>query len=140
MADGNEMCMMALQSLQPSQLYISREKLTKVQSMFDFFKPTEISPIPIKDLDGLRVMTDGHTRALAAYFAGLTKVLTYPDPDALDWEAYRICVAWCRDANIYSIADLAERVVSPQDYERLWYDRCRQMQSDLADKRREIGS
>ena len=138
MAEGNEIRLTPLRSLQPSQLYISWEKLTIVQSINDFSNPTGISPIPIKDLDGLQVMTDGHTRALAAYLGGLAAVPTYPDPDDLDWDAYRICVAWCHDAKIYSIADLVERVVSPQDYERLWYDRCRKMQSELAEKRREL--
>ena len=137
MSDGNEVSLEALLSLQPSQLYVSREKLTIVESMYDFSTPMGISPIPIKHLDGAQVMMDGHTRALAAYLAGLLTVPTYPDPDELDWDAYRICVAWCHDENIYSIADLADRVVSPEDYERLWYDRCRQMQSDLAEKRRE---
>lgn len=137
MAEGNEIRLTPLRSLQPSQLYISREKLTIVQSMNDFSNPMGISPIPIKDLDGLQVMTDGHTRAFAAYLAGLVAVPTIPDRDDLDWEAYRICVGWCQDAKIYCVADLEERVVSPQDYECLWYDRCRKMQSELAEKRRQ---
>lgn len=137
MADENGMILTELQDLQPSQLYISREKLTKVQSMYDFSNPIGIRPIPVKDLDGLQVMTDGHTRALAAYLAGLSVVPTYADPDDLDWEAYRICVAWCQAEGIYSIADLAARVVSPEDYKRLWYDRCQAMQTDLAKKRRQ---
>ena len=136
MADGTKIYLMAIESLQPSQLYISREKLTQVQSHYDYSNPTGISPIPIKRLDGLQVMTDGHTRALAAYLAGLPAVPTFPDPDDLDWDAYRICVAWCHDAQIFSVADLAEKVISPQDYERLWYDRCRVMQSELAERRR----
>lgn len=129
--------MKALRSLQPSQLYISREKLNNVQSRYDWANPAGILPIPIKKLDGLQVMTDGHTRAFAAYLAGLQAVPTFSDPDDLDWDAYRICVGWCQDEKIYSVADLAERVVSPQDYERLWYDRCRKMQSELAEQRRE---
>jgi len=136
MTDENGLFLTDLENLQPSQLYISREKLTKVQSMYDFSKPFGITPIPVKDLDGMEVMTDGHTRALAAYLAGVSELPTYADPDDLDWDAYRICVAWCHEADIYHIADLAARVVNPEDYQHLWYDRCQAMQSDLAKKRR----
>jgi hypothetical protein len=135
MTDENGIILTELQYLQPSQLYVSRQKLTKVESMFDFSNPISITPIPVKDLDGLQVVTDGHTRALGAYLAGLPAVPTYADPDDLDWEAYRICVAWCHREGINNIADLAARVVSPEDYERLWYDRCQAMQTDLAKKR-----
>lgn len=140
MNDAEQPGLMAIKSLQPSQLFISREKLTKVQSMYDCTTPMGISPIPIKKLDGLWVMTDGHTRALAAHLAGLLEVPTFPDPDDLDWEAYRICVGWCHAVKIFSVADLVDRVVTPEDYERLWYDRCRKMQAELKKSRAETGA
>jgi hypothetical protein len=73
----------------------------------------------------------------AAYLAGLTYVPTYDDPDDLDWEAYQICINWCQAEGIHSVADLAGRVVNAEDYEHLWYDRCRMMQADLAKKRKQ---
>ena len=85
------------------------------------------------------VITDGHTRAYTAHVAGLEAVPVFSDPDELDWEAYQICVAWCQAEGIYSIADLAGRVVSPADYEGLWYQRCREMQAALAKKRGAAG-
>jgi hypothetical protein len=124
-----------LDQLQPSQLYISQEKLSIIQAAYDLSSPEGVQPIPVKDLGRLRVMTDGHTRAFAAYLTGLTSVPTYDDPDDLDWEAYQICVDWCRAEGIHSVADLAGRVVNAEDYEHLWYDRCREMQADLAKKR-----
>ena len=127
-----------LDQLQPSQLYISLDKLSSVQTTTDLSSPEGIQPIPVKHLGGLRVMTDGHTRAFAADLAGLTSVPTYDDPDELDWEAYQICVNWCRAEGIHSVADLAGRVVNAEDYERLWYDRCRAMQADLAEKRNQL--
>lgn len=135
MAEKQAITLTKLRHLQPSQLYISREKLTSVQSRFDFSNPMGITPIPVKELGGLQVMTDGHTRALAAYLAGLSTVPTFADLDDLDWEAYQICVAWCHAEDIVSIADLVDRVVTSEDYERLWYDRCRAMQAALAKKR-----
>ena len=127
-----------LDQLQPSQLYISKDKLSAVQATTDFFSPEGVQPIPLKAMGCLRVMTDGHTRAFAAYLAGLTSVPTCDDPDDLDWEAYQICVDWCRAEGIHSVADLAGRVVNTEDYERLWYDRCRVMQADLAKKRKQV--
>jgi hypothetical protein len=128
---------MSLAILQPSQLFISRKKLTALQSAIDFSAPENIPPIPVKMLDGEVVMTDGHTRAFAAFLAGLQRAPVYWDRDALDWGAYRICVAWCHREGIHSPSDLEGRVVSEGAYERLWLDRCAAMQDALAEKRRD---
>ena len=56
----------ALGALQPSQLYVSEEKLAAVTS--EGAKPGET--LPVKDLCGRLVLTDGHTRALAAHLGG----------------------------------------------------------------------
>jgi hypothetical protein len=135
MSDQPQFIFAKLDQLQPSQLYISQDKLSAVQTTTDFSTPDGVQPIPVKILGGLRVMTDGHTRAFAAYLAGLIRVPTYDDPDDLDWEAYQICVDWCRSEGIHSVADLTGRVVNTENYERLWYNRCRAMQAELAKKR-----
>jgi hypothetical protein len=137
-AETSQVIYAELDQLQPSQLYISQEKLNSVQAAFDLSSSEGVRPIPVKDLCGLRVMTDGHTRAFAAFLAGLKSVPIYDDPDDLDWEAYQICVDWCRAEGIHSVADLAGRVVKAEDYKRLWYDRCRVMQVDLAKKRKKL--
>lgn len=138
MAAEPQVVFVKLDQLQPSQLYINQDKLSAVQATADYSSPEGVQPIPVKDLGGLRVMTDGHTRTFAVYLAGLTSVPTYADPDDLDWEAYQVCVDWCLAEGIRSVADLAGRVVSAEDYENLWYDRCRVMQSDLAEKRKQL--
>lgn len=135
MTEPPAVSLILLSDLQPSQLFISQAKLSSVTQQFDAAFPDRIEPIPYRVLDGLKVMTDGHTRAFAAYLAGCAALPAYEDPDDLDWEAYRMCVAWCHAEGIYTISDLAGRVVGEADYERLWYDRCREMQSDLAEKR-----
>ena len=132
--DQPEVRLVSLRDLQPSQLYISQEKLSKVQIDFDVKCLNKLEPIPYKDLDGLKVMTDGHTRAFTAFLAGCATVPAYPDPDELDWEAYQICVGWCHAEAIHSIQDLKERVISTEDYEHLWLNRCREMQTELANK------
>ncbi len=123
---------MRLGDLQPSQLFISSEKLAQVIRGLDSQGLDSLEPVPVKELDGRVVLTDGHTRAFAAFLRGLDEVPVYRDEDELDWEAYRICVAWCQEAGVHTIIDLADRILGPEDYELLWRDRCRQMQQELA--------
>ena len=57
---------MPLKDLQPSQFWISEEKLQAVERWFDPADLSGFEPIPVRLLDGRPVMTDGHTRAAAA--------------------------------------------------------------------------
>jgi len=123
--------------LQPSQLYISAAKLAVIESQWQPPLLETLEPIPIKALDGRIVYTDGHTRAFAAFRQGFADIPVVWDEDDLDWEAYRICVAWCQDAGITTIMDLARRILPHEDYETLWHGRCRGMQEALALQRRE---
>ena len=68
-------------------------------------------------------MTDGHTRAAAAYLAGWTDIPVYMDTDELDRNFYETAVKWCGEAGIHTPAELAEHIVSHRDYERLWRGR-----------------
>jgi len=124
-----------LDEIQPSQLFISSEKLSKVMDHFNPPVAESLEPIPIKYLDGYVIFTDGHTRALVAFLSGQSEIVAYWDEDELDWEVYSICVDWCREEGIYTIADLIDRVIPPNEYENLWYDRCQAMQKGLEEKR-----
>lgn len=117
-----------LSQLQPSQLYICAEKLAVVQNGWD---ETVLFPLPVKWLDGCWMLTDGHTRALEAWQRGLTTVFVYADTDDLDWEAYGICLDWCRAEGIRNPADLAGRIIGAEAYEQLWIGRCAEMQATL---------
>jgi len=123
--------MMKLNEMQPSQLYISSEKLSEVMKTFDPAKPELIEPIPIKKLGNIVIFVDGHTRAFAAFLCNIPEVPVYWENEELDWDAYRICVGWCRKEGIRIIADLKNRVVHQKDYEILWYRRCEKMQKKL---------
>lgn len=124
-----------LLTLQPSQLYISSRKLKAVEAGVDFLVSQPFEPLPIKDLMGKIILTDGHTRALAAYRAGRKQIQVYWDTDPLDWEAYEICVQWCIEEGIVSVAQLESRIVAHEEYEELWYKRCRKMQKELKEQR-----
>jgi hypothetical protein len=127
--------MMKLNEIQPSQLYISSEKLSEVMKTFDPTKPELIEPIPIKKLGNKIIFVDGHTRAFAAFLCNIPEIPVYWENEELDWDAYKICVEWCRKEGICTIADLKSRVVSQKDYEILWYRRCEEMQQDLAKRK-----
>jgi hypothetical protein len=130
-----EVFLMELDKIQPSQLYISSRKLNSVMRNFAS-KPSLMEPIPIKKFGDRIVFVDGHTRAFAALLHRFPKVPVYWEDEELDWEAYEICVVWCLEDRIYTIADLKNRVVSHQEYKKLWYERCAKMQKELEAKRK----
>lgn len=128
--------MMRLSEVQPSQLYISSEKLSEVMKTFNTNDPESMEPIPVKKLGGDVIFVDGHTRAFAAFLCNFLEVPVYWEDEELDWDAYKICVEWCKKEGIFAIADLKSKVVSQKEYEKLWYERCEKMQKDLETKRK----
>jgi hypothetical protein len=123
--------LLSIDKIQLSQLYISSAKLAVVMKVFESGNEKELEPIPIKELDGNLVSTDGHTRLLAWYLHGYKEVECEWEDLEMDWDAYRICVQWCREENIDTIADLKDRILDPEEYQVLWLDRCRVMQDLL---------
>ena len=122
---------LSLLDLQPSQFYISEEKLCAVRQWFNPEDLTNFNAIPVKMLDGEPVMTDGHTRAVAALMAGIKKVPLVLETDDLDWEMYKACVTACRERNVRSPQDLMMRVITSEEYCEKWDAWCDQMQSDI---------
>jgi hypothetical protein len=127
--------MMRLNEIQPSQLYISSEKLSEVMKTFDPAKPESIEPIPIKKFGNVIFFVDGHTRAFAAFLHNVLQIPVYWENEELDWDAYEICLRWCKKKGIHTIADLKTRIVPQKDYELLWYRRCEEMQRRLAKRK-----
>ena len=126
---------LTLSDLQPSQFYVSEKKLRAVESWFDPADLSVFRPIPVKLIDGLPVMTDGHTRAAAALRAGLAAVPLVPETDELDWDMYRACVKACRERRVFSPADLLSRIVPEEDYRLLWDRWCDRMQAAVIQSR-----
>ena len=121
--EKTKVSMLAMDALTPSQLYISEEKLRRVRSWFDG-DLSKMEPIPVKHLAGRLLMTDGHTRASAAFLAGLDRLPCVWDTDDMDWAAYAADINLCAEEGITSIEKLAERIVSAEDYDILWPGRC----------------
>ena len=126
-----------LSKLQPSQLYISKKKLAAILKKFKPNDKSTLGIIPIKKLGDDIIYTDGHTRAYVAYKAKLTKILVEWENEDLDWEMYEICVNWCKSENIFTIANLDDRVISHRQYEQLWYKRCEDLHNKM-EKERQI--
>ena len=124
--------LMKLKDIQPSQLYINSQKLENVLKWFTPSNYYSYDAIPIKKLNGKVIFTDGHTRAYARYIKGIKTIKVYWDEDELDWNAYQICVDWCKSEGINSIEDLKGRIIEPNKYEILWIGRCRNMHNELS--------
>ena len=124
-----------LRDLQPSQFYISAKKLQGVEAWLDAGDLSGFEPIPVKVLDGVPVMTDGHTRAVAALRAGLDAAPLVWDEDELDWEMYRICVEACRSRQLFSPVDLMERIIPETEYAEKWDAWCDKMQAEVKQSR-----
>lgn len=121
----------SLKDLQPSQFYISQAKLSNIQAWFHKDDLSNFEPLPVKVLDGIPILTDGHTRAVLAILAGLESVPLVYDEDELDWNLYRYCVEQCTQKGIHSPYDLVDRVISAHDYEEKWIGWCDQIPSKL---------
>lgn len=126
-----------IKDLQPSQFYISQKKLENIMSWLNPADLSNFQPIPLKVLAGKPVITDGHTRAVAALMVGLECVPLVWDEDELDWEMYRACVKACQAEKIFSPADLLSRIVSEKDYQEKWYKWCDAMQEEIIASRLE---
>lgn len=65
---------LSLIQIQPSQFYISKNKMEAVKKWFNPNDLSNFDPLPIKIIDGVPVMLNGHTRAVVALQKGLMKV------------------------------------------------------------------
>lgn len=122
---------LTIKDLQPSQFYISERKLASVEAWFDPADLSNFEPIPVKELDGVPVITDGHTRAVAALRVGVDWVPLVWDTDELDWRLYRACVTACRRRGILSPADLLTRIISAEEYVEQWDAWCDRLHADI---------
>jgi len=116
--------------LAPSQLYLNGEKLHRIQKWLDPEDLSSFAPLWVHDFgDGRLTLIDGHSRAFAAYLAGIRQVpVEYYTGPFVTSEIGRLQYEWnllsCRRAGLHSVRDLANRILSAERYEELWIDRC----------------
>ena len=126
---------LSFDKIQPSQLYISRKRLDSIKDAFKMGLQDKLEPIPIKEIDGEFVATDGHTRGLVWFLHGAKEVEVIWEDIEMDWDAYRIFVDWCKEEKITQIPDLKDRIISDDDFQVMWIERCQSAEKDLASKR-----
>ncbi len=113
----------SIEAIQPSQLYLDGAKLRSVIDWFDFGSPN-YDPLPVRKIGGDWTLTDGHTRAFAAYLSGADELRVVRDADDISMPVYEQCVSWCEKEGVTEIADLAGRVVTHSTFEEEWIERC----------------
>lgn len=125
-----------LLDIQPSQFYLSEKKIHNIKSWFNKADLSNFEPIPIKELNGRIIFTDGHTRAWVAYTQGLETVPLVWDEDDLDWEAYQMCVDACAERRVYTVADFEGRILSELSYKEKWNGWCDRLHESLEQSRK----
>jgi len=131
----NKPFFMEIKKIQPSQLYLNILKIEKIMSKYDIIAPELVEPVPIKKLNDEIIYTDGHTRAYLLWLNGYRNIKVEWEDEELDWEAYKICVEWCKEEGILSISDFKTRIIDDESYQIKWIKRCQDMFLDLEKKR-----
>ncbi len=116
-----------INNLQPSQFYISSEKMNNIAS---WAKSNEHFIVPILKNENNLIILDGHTRLYLAKTLNIEEIYAYEDSsDAYIWGF----VEEARKRNIHTINDL--KLVSSEDYEILWNKFCDDYFNRQADKK-----
>ena len=123
--------LLELDKIQPSQLYLSKNKLKSSINKLKSKDLNSFKPIPIKILNHIYVATDGHHRAFILWQRGEKKVPVEWEDEELDWVLYGICVKWCEEEGIFNISDLKNRIIDDEEYEELWINRCKNLHESL---------
>lgn len=113
-----------------SQLYLSEEKLARVRTWLSPDTIARCQPLPVHDFgNGRYTLTDGHTRAFAAFSMGILELPVLYDEDEIIIKEpgptlYREDIRWCERFSLCTVADLSQRILSAVDYEKRWIERC----------------
>ncbi len=117
--------------IQPSQLYLSEKKIEQVLNSLRNSGFENAQPLPVKQLNDNIIFTDGHTRAYLLWLNGYNEIKVIWEDEDLDWKLYEICVEWCKQAGIRTIADLKNRIIDHESYKIKWIERCKKMGEKL---------
>jgi len=121
----------SLDTLGISQMYLNQKKLDEIHTWFSPQDLSNFSALPVLDFgNGRLTLTDGHSRAYVAYKAGVKEIPVEYDRDDMiisetGQKLYRNDIIWCNRFNLKCIADLNDRIVPNEVYQRVWLDRCK---------------
>ncbi|HHS50944.1 MAG TPA: hypothetical protein ENN07_07505 [candidate division Zixibacteria bacterium] len=111
--------------IRPNNWFINREKLDKVRKALE--RGTELPPVLVTEIDAELALIDGHSRAFAAFERGETHVLAeILDIDKIEGSRalYEHIHREGSNIGVNTIADLASRIVEPDEHRRLWIGYC----------------
>ena len=117
-----------ISDLQCSQLFLSEEKIKRVESWLTKETIKE-APITIRlfSWSDKPVILDGHTRTFVASQKGLTHLPVILDEEVMTEsleQLYQACVSWCKGGAVHSISDLLPHILPQEQYQREWIKRC----------------
>lgn len=113
-----------------SQIYLNKDKIQAIEKWFNPDDMSIFEPLPVRDFgDGRYTLTDGHSRAYVAYKNGLTQIpIVYDDDDMVAGKIgqtlYQADIEWCKRFHIENIRQLENRILTSEEYLRLWIGRC----------------
>ena len=119
-----------LDSIQPTQLYINASKLATLEAAYPPGTETSMEPVPVTQMHGKVVYTDGHTRAFLLWKRGIETIDAIWDDTELNALVYETCLCWCEDEQVFTIADLNGRVLDDETYQQAWIARCQAIEHE----------
>lgn len=103
------------------QLTVNQAKLDNVSKWVK--KPEDVI-INVVEINDQFVCIDGYSRLMAAYLKGFDYIYYFNEIDDYDPNDYKEFLKWCEDENIFTIKDLINRIVPPDEHQLIWIDRC----------------
>ena len=121
---------MPLLELGLSQIYLNLNKIKAIEEWFDpkvmiLFQPLKVHAFG----NGRYTIVDGHSRAFVAYMHGITQVpIVYENAEMVAGKEgqilYHADIEWCERFGIKNISHLKNRIISQEEYQKLWIGRC----------------
>ena len=130
-----------------SQIYLNADKIRAIEKWFNPNDMSNFNPVEVHNFgNGKYTITDGHSRAYIAYKNGILNVpIIYDNDDLVVGEMgqklYCADIEWCNRFQINYISDLKNRILTNEEYQRLWVRRCDRsynLLSQTSEKEREL--
>lgn len=120
-----------IEEITPEQLTVDKVKIDRAISWIE--KPEDIIVNCVKIHNKL-VCIDGYSRLIAAYKKGFEYVYAYVDEEATNLDFYEVCLSWCEKEGVRTIKDLLNRIVMPEEHQKLWINRCQRYLKEQMEK------
>jgi hypothetical protein len=122
-----KMQILRILDLRPNNWYINRAKLDRVREAWRAGEGYNLPPVLVTHIDGEPSLIDGHARAYAAFEKGRSEIkaiVEYLGDIEGSRKLYEHIHREGPDIGVRTVADLAGRIVEPEEHKRLWIDYC----------------